>query len=65
MYATTSRAMNCSKSPVVAELEYIEPLCTVFESGNTTIMSCAPLAKAPSMVWGTWISCAHCEAPME
>ena len=32
----------CSKSPIVAELEYIDPLCTVLESGKTTIMSCAP-----------------------
>lgn len=23
--------MNCSKFPVVTELEYMEPLCTVFE----------------------------------
>ena len=42
-----------SKSPVVAELEYIEPLWTVLESGRTTIMSWAPWAKAPSMVCGT------------
>ena len=44
--------MNVSKSPVVTELEYIEPLCTVFESGSTTIISFAPWAKAPSMVCG-------------
>lgn len=31
--------MNNSKSPVVTELEYIEPLCLVFESGSTTIIS--------------------------
>ena len=45
--------MKFSKSPVVTELEYIEPLCTVFESGRTTIISLAPEAKAPSMVCGT------------
>src|SRR5215471_16498437 len=39
MYPTRSRAMNCSKSPVVTELEYMEPLCSVFESGSTTIIS--------------------------
>ena len=65
MYDTTSRAMKVSKSPVVTELEYIEPLCTVFESGSTTISSCTPRAKAPSMVCGTWISCVHCSAPIE
>ena len=53
MYDTTSRAMKFSKSPVVTELEYIEPLCTVFESGNTTIISRAPSANAPSIVCGT------------
>src|ERR1035437_5865705 len=37
----------------------------VFESGRTTIISFAPWAKAPSMVWGTWISWDHCSAPME
>ena len=37
MYATSSRARNRSKSPVVTELEYIEPLCAVFESGKTTV----------------------------
>jgi hypothetical protein len=57
--------MNRSKSPVVTELEYIEPLCAVFESGSTTIISGAPWAKAPSMVCGTWISPVHCSAPME
>ena len=31
--------MKRSKSPVVTELEYIEPSCTVFESGSTTIIS--------------------------
>ena len=31
--------MKRSKSPVVTELEYIEPLCPVFESGSTTIIS--------------------------
>ena len=45
MYDTTSRAMKVSKSPVVTELEYIEPLCTVFESGSTTIISCTPLGE--------------------
>jgi hypothetical protein len=59
------RATNCSKSPVVTELEYIEPLCSVFASGRTTIISFAPRAKAPSMVCGTCISRAHCSAPME
>jgi hypothetical protein len=29
------RATNGSKSPVVTELEYIDPLCTVLESGST------------------------------
>ena len=57
--------MNRSKSPVVTELEYIEPLCAVFESGSTTIISPAPWAKAPSIVCGTWISPVHCSAPME
>ena len=65
MYATTSRAMKSSKSPVVTELEYIEPLCSVFESGSTTIISRAPLANAPSIVCGTWISFDHCSAPIE
>ena len=37
--------MNSSKSPVVTEFEYIEPLCTVFESGRTTIISLAPWAN--------------------
>jgi hypothetical protein len=46
----------------VTELEYMEPLCTVFESGSTTIMSLAPCAKAPSIVCGTWISFDHCSA---
>jgi hypothetical protein len=49
----------------VTELEYIDPLCTVFESGSTTIISCAPFAKAPSIVCGTWISCDHWSAPIE
>jgi hypothetical protein len=49
----------------VTELEYIDPLCAVFESGSTTIISRAPCANAPSIVCGTWISCAHCSAPME
>jgi hypothetical protein len=53
MYDTTSRATKRSKSPVVIELEYIEPLCTVFESGITTIISRAPCANAPSIVCGT------------
>jgi hypothetical protein len=44
---------HCSKSPVVTELEYMEPLCNVFESGSTTIISFAPWAKAASMVCGT------------
>ena len=57
--------MNVSKSPVVTELEYMEPLWIVFESGKTTIISRAPLAKAPSMVCGTWISLVHCSAPIE
>ena len=57
--------MNRSKSPVVTELEYMEPLCAVFESGSTTIISPAPWAKAPSIVCGTWISPVHCPAPME
>ncbi len=65
MYATTSCETYRSKSPVVGELEYIEPLCAVFESGRTTIISRAPWAKAPSIVCGTWISCDHCSAPME
>ena len=34
-----------SKSPVVTELEYIEPLCMVFESGSTTIISLRALGK--------------------
>jgi hypothetical protein len=50
---------------VVGLLAYIEPLCIVFESGNTTIISRAPSAKAPSIVCGTWISCDHCIAPIE
>ena len=54
--------MNRSKSPVVTELEYIEPLWSVFESGSTTIISRAPRANAPSMVRGTWISWLHCSA---
>ena len=37
--------MYCSKSPVVTELEYMEPLWTVLESGSTTIISCAPLRE--------------------
>ena len=37
--------MKCSKSPVVTELEYIEPLCTVFESGSTTIISLRALGE--------------------
>jgi hypothetical protein len=49
----------------VTELEYIDPLCAVFESGSTTIISLAPRANAPSIVCGTWISCAHCSAPIE
>ena len=53
MYATTSCAMNCSKSRVVTELEYMEPLCTVLESCSTTIISFAPWAKVPSIVCGT------------
>ena len=57
--------MKFSKSPVVTELEYIEPLCTVFESGNTTIISLRSGANAPSIVCGTWISPAHCSAPIE
>ena len=65
MYETTSRAMNCSKSPVVTELEYIDPLWRVFESGKTTIISFAPFANAPSIVCGTWISFVHCSAPIE
>ena len=64
MQATTSRAMNCSKSPFVTELEYIDPLWTVFASSYTTIESWAPLATAPSMVWGAWISFDYCSAPM-
>ena len=35
--------MKFSKSPVVIDEEYIEPLCTVLESGSTTIISFAPL----------------------
>jgi len=50
---------------VVRELEYIEPLWTVLLSGSTTIISRAPLAKAPSIVWGAWISLIHCWAPIE
>ena len=65
MYDTTSCAMKFSKSPVVTELEYIDPLCTVLESGRTTIISFAPWANAPSIVCGTWISCVHCSAPIE
>jgi hypothetical protein len=45
--------MKFSKSPVVTELEYIDPLWTVFESGNTTITSRVPMANAPSIVCGT------------
>ena len=60
-----SRAMKFPKSPVVMELEYIDPLCADFESGSTTIMFCTPYAKAPSIVRGTWISFVHCSAPME
>src|SRR5437016_4411074 len=39
--------MNASKSPVVTELEYIDPLCTVLESGRTTIISRTPCECAP------------------
>jgi hypothetical protein len=57
--------MKVSKSPVVRELEYIEPLWTVLLSGSTTIISRAPLANAPSIVCGVWISPIHCWAPIE
>src|SRR5438034_9499596 len=33
--------------------------------GQTTIISFAPCAKAPSIVSGTWISWVHCSAPLE
>jgi hypothetical protein len=65
MYATTSCETKRSKSPVVTELEYIDPLWSVFESGSTTIISLAPCANAPSIVCGTWISPDHCSAPIE
>lgn len=51
--------MKSSQLPVVAEFEYIEPLCFVCASASTTIISPVPSANAPSIVFGVWISALH------
>ena len=51
--------MKSSQFPVVAELEYIEPLCCVCASAITTIISRVPVANAPSIVCGVLISVDH------
>ena len=57
--------MKSSQFPVVTELEYIEPLCSVCASAITTIISCVPVANAPSIVWGVLISVVHFSLLME
>jgi hypothetical protein len=54
------------KSPTVAELEYIEPLWSVFESGNDNDHLFSAKRETPLRLFvGTWISLVHCSAPIE